>query len=125
MIGVEVRHEHGADQGSVTPEPRLHGEPGPPQLAMHALAAVDEVGGVVDHDGIGVARAGGFRGRATGGAEQHEAMGRLAAAWLAPAAEHGTPVRPVDGAASGFGYGTKCVSGEAHGPVTLSRHQAT
>ena len=34
---------------------RVDGEPGPPQLTVHAFAAVDEVDGVADHHGVGEA----------------------------------------------------------------------
>ena len=55
MVGVEVGDEdrpHAA--AGPGPKPLVDGEPGPPQLAVHALAAVDEVGGVADDDGVGV-----------------------------------------------------------------------
>ena len=40
--------------GRSGPNPGLHRQPGPPELAVHAFAAVDEVDGVADDDGVGV-----------------------------------------------------------------------
>ncbi len=62
-----------AARGPLRTEDGVGGEPGPPQLAVHAFTAVDEVHHIVDDDGVGVPAPTGLRVGATAGPEQHQA----------------------------------------------------
>ena len=53
VVGVQVGEEDGAHQRAAGVVIGVERQPGPPQLGVRALAAVDEVGGVADHDGVG------------------------------------------------------------------------
>ena len=53
-------------------EPLVDGEPGPPQLPVDALAAVDEVDGVADDDRVGVAASVAFGIGPAAGAEEDQ-----------------------------------------------------
>jgi hypothetical protein len=100
VIGVEVGDVHGAHERPGRHEAVVDGEPGPPQLTVDPLAAVDEVGGVADDDGVGVPTSRRLGERAAAGAEQHDATRRV-----------GLPRRTA-------------LDHRCHGAVKLSGHQA-
>ena len=51
---MEVGDEDRLEQRPVRAESLVDGQPGPPQLAVHPFATVDEVHGIADDDGVGV-----------------------------------------------------------------------
>ena len=77
MVGVQVGDEDRPQQRTVRGEPLVDGEPGPPQLAVHTLAGVDEVDGVADDDRVGGPAPPRLGIGAPAGSEQDEASGRV------------------------------------------------
>ena len=72
VVGVQVRDEQRPHQRPSSGEALADRQAGPPQLAVHPFAAVDEVDGIADDHGVGVAAACRLRVCAASGPQQDQ-----------------------------------------------------
>ena len=75
VIAVQVREEDRPDRAATTRSPvGVHRDPRSPGLVMHAFAAVDDVRGVADDDGVRIASPSRLGVGSTCGAQQDQAL---------------------------------------------------